>query len=168
MTWLGCIFLIRSYRGLLRALLAFEANISDEDLWVISVSIDAFCNADLSLLPFEILCRWSWGERLVIPLLLEIWGCWEMFMMYPLLSILAVGMVLHLYWKYEWARALTMVTWRLYFLAPYNQLKHGKTTVSTLNYCGIVCKGRNVIMAPIACVTRASLYCSEQRALSIL
>jgi hypothetical protein len=24
-----------------------------------------------------------------------------MFMMYPLLSILAVGMVLHLYWKYE-------------------------------------------------------------------
>jgi hypothetical protein len=57
MTWLGCIFLIQSYIGLLRALSAFEANISDEDLLVISVSIDAFGNADLSLLPFEILCR---------------------------------------------------------------------------------------------------------------
>jgi len=43
--------------GLLRALSAFEANISDEDVLVISVSIDAFGNADLSLLPFEILCR---------------------------------------------------------------------------------------------------------------
>jgi len=68
--------------GLLRALSAFEANISDEDVLVISVSIDAFGNADLSLLPFEILCRWSRGERLVIPFAIGI-------------------MVLHLYWKYE-------------------------------------------------------------------